>query len=65
MCCRTRAAVWRQAIAALSYRPSAVARGLQTNITRTVGVLVADVTSYFFAQIVRELEARLNRATIT
>lgn len=46
-----------QAIAALSYRPSAVARGLQTNITRTVGVLVADVTSFFFAQIVRGLEA--------
>ncbi|NJM42543.1 MAG: LacI family transcriptional regulator [Anaerolineae bacterium] len=46
-----------QAIAALNYRPSLVARGLQTNITRTVGVLVADVTSFFFAQIVRELEA--------
>jgi LacI family transcriptional regulator len=46
-----------QAIAALNYRPSAVARGLQTNITRTVGVLVADVASFFFAQIVRELEA--------
>ena len=46
-----------QAIAALSYRPSLVARGLQTNITRTIGVLVADVTSFFFAQIVRELEA--------
>ena len=46
-------------ITALSYRPSAVARGLQTNITHTVGVLVADITSYFFAQIVRELEAAL------
>ncbi len=44
------------AIRDLSYRPSAVARGLQTNITHTIGVLVADITSYFFAQIVRELE---------
>ena len=45
-----------KAIRDLNYRPSAVARGLQTNITHTVGVLVADITSYFFAQIVRELE---------
>lgn len=46
-----------KAIRDLNYRPSAVARGLQNNITHTVGVLVADITSYFFAQIVRELEA--------
>jgi DNA-binding LacI/PurR family transcriptional regulator len=52
----TRRAV-EQAVRELNYRPSAVARGLQTNITHTVGVLVADITSYFFAQIVRELEA--------
>jgi DNA-binding LacI/PurR family transcriptional regulator len=52
----TRQAV-EEAIRALNYRPSAVARGLQTNITHVVGVLVADITSYFFAQIVRELEA--------
>ncbi len=41
----------------MNYRPSAVARSLQTNITHIIGVLVADITSYFFAQIVRELEA--------
>ena len=45
------------AIAALHYHPSAVARGLQSNITQTVGVLVADISSYFFAQIVRQLES--------
>ena len=45
------------AISVLRYRPSAVARGLQTNITRIVGVIVANITSFFFAQIVRELEA--------
>ena len=45
------------AISSLRYRPNAVARGLQTNITRTIGVIVANITSYFFAQIVRELEA--------
>lgn len=52
----TRQAV-EAAIRDLNYRPSAVARGLQTHITHTLGVLVADITSYFFAQIVRELEA--------
>jgi len=46
-----------EAISRLHYRPSALARGLQTNITQVVGVLMADITSYFFAQIVRELEA--------
>lgn len=45
------------AISVLRYRPNAVARGLQTNITRIVGVIVANITSFFFAQIVRELEA--------
>jgi LacI family transcriptional regulator len=53
---KTRAAV-EAAVRELHYRPSAVARGMQTGLTRTVGVLVADVTSFFFAQIVRELEA--------
>jgi len=52
----TRQAV-EAAIEALHYRPSAVARGLQSNITQTVGVLVADISSYFFAQIVRQLES--------
>ncbi len=45
------------AIEALQYHPSSVARGLQSNITQTVGVLVADISSYFFAQIVRQLES--------
>jgi LacI family transcriptional regulator len=53
---QTRRAV-EEAIRDLNYRPNAVARGLQGNVTHTVGVMVADITSYFFAQIVRELEA--------
>jgi LacI family transcriptional regulator len=44
------------AVQRLNYRPNGVARGLQSNSTRTIGVLVANVTSHFFAQIVRELE---------
>ena len=44
------------AIDDLSYRPSAVARGLTTNTTRTVGVVIADVTSPFFAFLLRKIE---------
>jgi DNA-binding LacI/PurR family transcriptional regulator len=52
----TRSAV-EDAVRSLQYRPSAVARGLQTNRTGTIGAIVANVTSVFFAEIVRELEA--------
>lgn len=47
------------AIKRLNYRPSAIARSLTTNITRSIGVLVADITNPFFAAIVRGLESRL------
>src|SRR5512142_1390348 len=48
------------AIARLNYRPSAIARSLTTSITRTVGVLVADITNPFFAALVRGIEDRLS-----
>lgn len=51
----TRSAVLN-AVKDLSYRPSAVARGLTTNVTRTIGVVIADVTSPFFARLLREVE---------
>lgn len=47
------------AVAHLNYRPSAIARSLTTNITHTVGVLVADITNPFFAMLVRGIEDRL------
>lgn len=47
------------AIKRLNYRPSAIARSLTTNVTRTIGVLVADITSPFFAALVRGIENRL------
>lgn len=52
---QTRSAVMT-AIDDLSYRPSAVARGLTTNTTRTIGVVIADVTSPFFALLLRQVE---------
>lgn len=47
------------AIERLNYRPSAIARSLTTNITRTIAVMVADITNPFFASIVRGIEDRL------
>jgi LacI family transcriptional regulator len=51
----TRARV-EEAIAALEYRPSAMARGLSTRRSKTIGVLVPDITNPFFPAIVRGAE---------
>lgn len=48
------------AVERLNYHPSGIARSLSTNITRSVGVLVADITNPFFAAIVRGTEDRLS-----
>lgn len=48
------------AIEELNYRPSAVARGLTTNSTRTIGVVIANVISPFFAFLLRDIEALLS-----
>ncbi|CAG0940872.1 Ribose operon repressor [Anaerolineae bacterium] len=55
----TRRAV-KHAVEKLNYRPSAIARSLTTNITHTVGVIVADITNPFFASLVRGIEDRLS-----
>lgn len=44
------------AIEKLNYRPSAVARGLVTQQTNTVGVLVSDITNTFFGEVIRGIE---------
>jgi LacI family transcriptional regulator len=48
------------AIAKLNYRPSAIARSLNTNVTHTIGVLVADITNPFFSGLVRGVERQLS-----
>lgn len=47
-------------IARLGYRPNAIARGLASNRTRTLGLITADFSDYFFTQVISgaELEAR-------
>lgn len=45
-----------QVISELGYRPSAIARSLATQETRTIGLVVPDVTNPFFADITRGVE---------
>jgi LacI family transcriptional regulator len=45
-----------EAVDALHYRPNAVARGLTTKRTATVGVVVADIQNPFYAALVRGIE---------
>jgi LacI family transcriptional regulator len=47
------------AISQLNYRPSSLARSLTTNTTRSIGVVIADVTSPFFAQLLYKIEDML------
>ncbi len=46
----------RAAMAELNYRPNVIARSLRTRETRTVGLVVSDVTNPFFTSIVRTIE---------
>jgi DNA-binding LacI/PurR family transcriptional regulator len=44
-----------EAVAQLGFAPSRVARGLRMQSTRLVGVVVADITNPFFAELVRRV----------
>lgn len=45
-----------EAIKKLGYRPNIVARSLKTQRTRTVGILIPDISSQFYPEIVRGAE---------
>jgi len=49
----------QQAIADLGYHPSVAARSLTTKRTRTIGVLLSDVTNPFCAEVSRGVEDTL------
>jgi LacI family transcriptional regulator len=55
----TRRRVW-QVIEELGYQPSAIARGLVSKRTYTLGLITADFSDYFFSQVIvgAEVEAR-------
>lgn len=54
-----------QAAKALNYHPNRMARGLRTNRTFTVGVLIPDIANPLFPPIVRGIEDTLARAGYT
>lgn len=45
-----------EAIKRLGYRPNAVARGLASKKTTTVGVIIPDISSVFYAELARGIE---------
>jgi LacI family transcriptional regulator len=49
----------------LGYRPNPIARGLKTNRSYTVGVLIPDMTNPLFPPIMRSIEDRLGGAGYT
>ncbi len=54
-----------EAAAPLDYRPNPIARGLKTNRSYTIGVLVPDLTNPLFPPIVRGIQDRLEQAGYT
>ena len=54
-----------EAAAQLGYRPNPIARGLKTNRSHTIGVLVPDLTNPLFPPIVRGIQDRLEAAGYT
>ncbi len=45
-----------KAIEELNYKPNELARGLVTDITRSIGLIVPDITSPYFAEIAKSIE---------
>lgn len=45
-----------KAITELGYRPSLVARSLTTKRTETIGLIVSEISNYFFAEVLRGIE---------
>ncbi len=50
-----------KAITELNYRPSQVARGLKTKSTKTLGLLINDITNPFYSSIAQSAEDEANR----
>lgn len=59
-----RADAVQSAIEELGFRPSAAARSLKSGITRSVGVVVPDVSNPFFAAVVKGVESASRRAAL-
>lgn len=55
----------REAIADLGFRPSAAARSLKSGLTRSIAVVVPDVTNPYFAAVVKGVESVSRRDAYT
>ena len=51
------------AIEALNYRPNAVARGLATNVTRKIGLVISEISNPFFTVAARGVEDEEGQVT--
>ncbi|WP_161881637.1 LacI family DNA-binding transcriptional regulator [Deinococcus alpinitundrae] len=51
----------RQVLSDLNFRPSAVARSMVRGTTQTVGVLVEDISSAYYAELIKGIESVLER----
>ncbi len=49
------------AIEELHYQPSAIARGLVTNSTQTIGLVISDIANPFFTAVARGVEDEINQ----
>jgi len=50
-----------EAIEELNYQPSAIARGLATNSTQTIGLVISDIANPFFTAVARGVEDEINQ----
>ena len=50
-----------EAIEALNYQPSAIARGLATNSTQTIGLIISDIANPFFTAVARGVQDEIHQ----
>lgn len=52
------------AVKKLNYRPNVIARGLRTQKTNSVGLILPDITNEFFGKLAKSIEEKLNEHNI-
>ncbi len=50
-----------EAVEALNYQPSAIARGLATNSTQTIGLIISDIANPFFTAVARGVQDEIHQ----
>ena len=51
-----------EAARALNYTPNVIARSLRTQLTKTIGVLISDITTFFWTTLVRGIQDKAGKA---